>query len=154
MWNIISVLTFGWDKWSLCSVEKDYLLSEETKVCYVFIRIHCPKLEYLEKCYQIIEVNVINFLLQLMIWVLLTKCIKTLQLLVCCIPFAEFVCSIVHLAFGQAWDCISLSVRVQSVKYFDPNWIVLSSLCRVLYGNKITELPKGLFDGLVSLQLL
>uniref|UniRef100_A0A8C6TUL4 Slit homolog 3 (Drosophila) n=1 Tax=Neogobius melanostomus TaxID=47308 RepID=A0A8C6TUL4_9GOBI len=29
-----------------------------------------------------------------------------------------------------------------------------SVLCRVLYGNKITELPKGLFDGLVSLQLL
>lgn len=25
---------------------------------------------------------------------------------------------------------------------------------RVLYGNKITELPKGIFDGLVSLQLL
>ena len=24
----------------------------------------------------------------------------------------------------------------------------------VLYGNKITEIPKGLFDGLVSLQLL
>lgn len=25
---------------------------------------------------------------------------------------------------------------------------------RVLYGNKITEIAKGLFDGLVSLQLL
>uniref|UniRef100_A0A8C7ZC76 Slit homolog 3 (Drosophila) n=1 Tax=Oryzias sinensis TaxID=183150 RepID=A0A8C7ZC76_9TELE len=30
----------------------------------------------------------------------------------------------------------------------------VSVFCRVLYGNKITELPKGLFDGLVSLQLL
>uniref|UniRef100_A0A665WD44 Slit homolog 3 (Drosophila) n=1 Tax=Echeneis naucrates TaxID=173247 RepID=A0A665WD44_ECHNA len=39
-------------------------------------------------------------------------------------------------------------------KHFDPNDIVLTLLCRVLYGNKITELPKGLFDGLVSLQLL
>uniref|UniRef100_A0A7N6FHZ1 Slit homolog 3 (Drosophila) n=1 Tax=Anabas testudineus TaxID=64144 RepID=A0A7N6FHZ1_ANATE len=32
--------------------------------------------------------------------------------------------------------------------------LFLTVLCSVLYGNKITELPKGLFDGLVSLQLL
>lgn len=47
------------------SGKKDYWPSEEMKVCYLFIRIHCPKLEYFEKCYQIIEVNVISFLLQL-----------------------------------------------------------------------------------------
>ncbi len=34
--------------------------------------------------------------------------------------------------------------------------IYIVSVCvyRVLYGNKIAEIPKGLFDGLVSLQLL
>uniref|UniRef100_A0A8C5NC76 Slit homolog 3 protein-like n=1 Tax=Gouania willdenowi TaxID=441366 RepID=A0A8C5NC76_GOUWI len=41
-----------------------------------------------------------------------------------------------------------------SCKYCDPNDIAFTVLCRVLYGNKIAELPKGLFDGLVSLQLL
>lgn len=45
-------------------------------------------------------------------------------------------------------------VRKQPVKLCGLYYIVLSSLYRVLYGNKITELPKGLFDGLVSLQLL
>uniref|UniRef100_A0A8D0AEW4 Slit homolog 3 (Drosophila) n=1 Tax=Sander lucioperca TaxID=283035 RepID=A0A8D0AEW4_SANLU len=39
-------------------------------------------------------------------------------------------------------------------KHCNLNYVVLTLLCRVLYGNKITELPKGLFDGLVSLQLL
>lgn len=32
--------------------------------------------------------------------------------------------------------------------------ILLSLTYRVLYGNKITELPKGVFDGLYALQLL
>lgn len=59
-----------------------------------------------------------------------------------------------HLALGQGSDCVCLSVCKQPVKLCGPYYIVLSSLYRVLYGNKITELPKGLFDGLVSLQLL
>lgn len=42
----------------------------------------------------------------------------------------------------------------QPVKLCGLYYIVLSFPYRVLYGNKITELPKGLFDGLVSLQLL
>uniref|UniRef100_A0AAR2IM47 Slit homolog 3 (Drosophila) n=1 Tax=Pygocentrus nattereri TaxID=42514 RepID=A0AAR2IM47_PYGNA len=33
-------------------------------------------------------------------------------------------------------------------------WAASVPACRVLYGNKIAEIPKGLFDGLVSLQLL
>lgn len=32
--------------------------------------------------------------------------------------------------------------------------MLLMALCRVLYGNKITEISKGLFEGLFSLQLL
>uniref|UniRef100_A0A7N8X7A4 Slit homolog 3 (Drosophila) n=1 Tax=Mastacembelus armatus TaxID=205130 RepID=A0A7N8X7A4_9TELE len=47
-----------------------------------------------------------------------------------------------------------LNVKGKSCKQCNLNDVVLTILCRVLYGNKITELPKGLFDGLVSLQLL
>uniref|UniRef100_A0A668AHN3 Slit homolog 1b (Drosophila) n=1 Tax=Myripristis murdjan TaxID=586833 RepID=A0A668AHN3_9TELE len=32
--------------------------------------------------------------------------------------------------------------------------LLCSPVCRVLYGNKITELPRGVFDGLASLELL
>uniref|UniRef100_A0A4W6FA11 Slit homolog 3 (Drosophila) n=1 Tax=Lates calcarifer TaxID=8187 RepID=A0A4W6FA11_LATCA len=48
----------------------------------------------------------------------------------------------------------SLNLQAKPCKHCNLNDVVLTVLCRVLYGNKITELPKGLFDGLVSLQLL
>uniref|UniRef100_A0A4W6F8V2 Slit homolog 3 (Drosophila) n=1 Tax=Lates calcarifer TaxID=8187 RepID=A0A4W6F8V2_LATCA len=47
-----------------------------------------------------------------------------------------------------------LNLQAKPCKHCNLNDVVLTVLCRVLYGNKITELPKGLFDGLVSLQLL
>lgn len=59
-----------------------------------------------------------------------------------------------YLALGEGSDCVRHTVCKQPVKLCGPYYIVLSPLYRVLYGNKITELPKGLFDGLVSLQLL
>lgn len=52
---------------------------------------------------------------------------------------------------------VKLSVNVfedESVRSTSGLMKVVSVLCRVLYGNKITEISKGLFEGLFSLQLL
>lgn len=56
--------------------------------------------------------------------------------------------------FSSLGACFRPKGSKLSLKLCDLNDLALSVLCRVLYGNKITELPKGLFDGLVSLQLL
>lgn len=60
--------------------------------------------------------------------------------------------------------CVKIFFKISGINFFWLNvsfggWITASltlflSVCRVLYGNKIAEIPKGLFDGLVSLQLL
>uniref|UniRef100_A0A672MUH1 Slit homolog 3 protein-like n=1 Tax=Sinocyclocheilus grahami TaxID=75366 RepID=A0A672MUH1_SINGR len=58
---------------------------------------------------------------------------KTHPRLMCC-PWARHI---------ETWADSLLSIYIISVCVY-----------RVLYGNKIAEIPKGLFDGLVSLQLL
>lgn len=50
-------------------------------------------------------------------------------------------------------QCLIGVVFMAAVCYSEHS-IQFSSVCRVLYGNKITELPSGVFDGLASLELL
>lgn len=49
---------------------------------------------------------------------------------------------------------ISLYLKSKSHTLHNGRFLCFISWNRVLYGNKITELPKGLFEGLFSLQLL